>query len=235
MAKSKSGSEAAYRARKLEQQAQAQETRQKQRSQRRIAVAVAVGVLIAGAVALPAFLRTPKLTKQAREAAKRPLADFGVKAVEAGCTPAVTEKVADNWTKHIRGTWTYEAAPPAGGPHSASTISMGSDRFYTREEQPTAEKAVHDLEHGLVVAWYDAALPEVEVEALRAAAASAGDKKLRFVAVPWDRGPFAQDGHLVLTAWGVTQRCQRVSGEAIASFVTDHADAPGLLERKLPV
>jgi hypothetical protein len=46
----------------------------------------------------------------------------------------------------------------------------------------------------------------------------------RFVAVPWSRRTFADDRHVVLTAWGHTQRCRRVSGRVFYEFTRTYAD-----------
>jgi hypothetical protein len=238
VAKSKRDSEAAYRARKLEALSRAQQAKERRRTQRTIAIVVGVALVVLGTVVVPALLKgrgDSTADKQAEADAKRPVADFGVKAADAGCAAEVTQPAQEDWTKHVRGDWKYPDAPPVGGPHSQSTLSTGTDHFYARSEQPAPERAVHDMEHGLVVAWYDAALPESEVTALRQVAASAGEKKLRFVAVPWDRGPFTDDRHVVLAAWGVHQGCVHVSGGAVEAFIIKHADAPGLAERTFPV
>lgn len=240
MAKSKSDSEAAYLARKNERLAKTQAAQARQSAQRRIAVAVAVGLglLLLLVVAIPVIRRStgPTEAEQATAAAaKRPVADFGVGIEAAGCDPVVLTPPQPDWTKHVGGDREYDAAPPAGGPHSQKTLPMGDDRFYERSEKPEPERGVHDLEHGLVVAWYDAALPTGEVDALRQVAAAAGDKGLRFVAMPWARTAFADLKPVVLTALGVTQRCARVSGAVIETFIRTHADAAGLAERGLPV
>ena len=238
MAKSKRDSEAAYRARKQLALQRKQEARRRQRTNRIVAVVIAVLLVVLAAVLVPALRKRrgdSAAEKQAAAAAAKPVADFGVKAADAGCAAEVSEPTPEAWTKHVPTKVDYPVAPPDGGPHHQVTLSMGADHFYAASEHPAPERAVHDLEHGLVVAWYDTELSAAEVGALKQVAAAAGSKKLRFVAVPWDRGAFADGRHVVLTAWGVTQRCARVSGAAIDSFVARHADAPGLRERKVGV
>lgn len=238
MAKSKRESEAAYLARKSERIAKTQEAQARQRTQRRIAVAVGLGLLLLLVVAIPIIRRSTAPSEAERAAAadaKRPVAAFGVGLEVAGCDPVVVTPPQPDWTKHVEGDHAYDAAPPAGGQHSQKTLPMGEDRFYERSEKPEPERGVHNLEHGLVVAWYDGQLPAAEVAALRQVAAAAGNKDLRFVALPWARAAFAGGKPVVLTAWGVTQRCTRVSGAAIETFIGTHADAAGLAERGLPV
>ncbi|MEO6712295.1 MAG: DUF3105 domain-containing protein [Mycobacteriales bacterium] len=235
MAKSKRGSEAAYLARKAEQMARAQEqARQRVRARIAIAGVLVVTFLIAGAFVLPRLGRKtaqPTAAPSSSPAAAAP----AVTPAEAGCTQDEVVTPADDWTKHVNGSFEYDALPPSGGPHSGKTLSTGKDHFYPRLELPSPERGVHDLEHGMVVGWYDAALPDSEVAALQQVAAAAGAKKLRFVAVPWDRGEFPGGRHFVLTSWGVTRRCTRVSGAVVESFVNARADAPGLQERGFPV
>jgi hypothetical protein len=143
----------------------------------------------------------------------------------AGCTPVVRTRPVPEGGKHRAGAISYAEAPPNAGEHNPSTL-RNSKRFYSREDVADSathvEQAVHDLEHGLVVGWYDATLPPRQVAALQAAASDGGP---RFVAVPWTRSEFPGGRHFVLTAWGRTERCQTVSAEAIAQFVKDQADS----------
>lgn len=238
MAKNKRESEAAYLARKSERLAQTRQEQDRQRSRRRITIAAALGVVILLALTVMLTRRGSAPTeaqKLAAAQAANPVASFGVGTEQAGCEPVVLTPPQPEWTRHVDGDFAYDASPPAGGPHSDKTLPTGDDHFYDREDQPAPERGVHDLEHGLVVAWYDAAMPEAEVAALRQVARSAGDKKLRFLATPWARTAFPGDKRMVLTAWGVTQRCARVSGSAVEAFVAKYADAEGLPERGFKV
>lgn len=137
----------------------------------------------------------------------------------AGCQPVVTTALPKE-VKHVAGTIQYDDAPPNAGSHSPQTL-RNAKRFYSREDNPSPESAVHNLEHGLVVAWYDTQLPADQVAVLEGESQGMGS---RFVAVPWNRDPFAGDRHLVLTAWGRTQRCRNVSPVVIRAFIAQHAD-----------
>ncbi|WP_239312075.1 MULTISPECIES: DUF3105 domain-containing protein [unclassified Frankia] len=141
-------------------------------------------------------------------------------ATAAGCTGVVND--ASHGSTHVAANQTvdYTVAPPSSGNHDSSPLP-DAYRFYERIPNLRIERAVHNLEHGFVIGWYDAKLPDDQVTALRAAAESAGD---RFIAVPWERGEFTENKHFVLTAWDRTQRCAVVSEAAIKEFVGTYAN-----------
>lgn len=142
-------------------------------------------------------------------------------AVAAGCLPLERTTPLPKAPKHVAGTVDYTDVPPNSGDHAANTL-RNAKRFYSRDDNPAAEQAVHNLEHGLVVAWYDDLLPDDEVKRLEAASQGMGS---RFVAVPWRRSAFPDGRHFALTAWGKTLRCERVSASVIEQFIEDHADS----------
>lgn len=113
-----------------------------------------------------------------------------------------------------------EQIPPSSGPHNANPLP-DSIHFYKRADKPVLERAVHNLEHGFIVAWYDNDLPQPEVDKLQQISAQAGE---RFIAVPWDRGIFPDNRHFVLSAWDRTQRCGTVDQDVVADFVKTYAD-----------
>lgn len=141
-------------------------------------------------------------------------------AAAAGCLPVEKSRLPKEAPKHVNGEVDYDDVPPNHGDHSPRTL-RNAKRFYTREDNPPPEPAVHNLEHGLVVAWYDDELPDEQVRVLEETAQGIST---RYVAVPWRRSTFDDDRHFVLTAWGVTQRCRTVSEAVIRQFVQDHAD-----------
>lgn len=141
-------------------------------------------------------------------------------AAAAGCLPIERAQLPKEPPGHVNGEVDYDVEPPSFGEHSPRTLS-NIKPFYSRDDAPPPERAVHNLEHGVVVAWYDDELPDDQVAALEAVAPDMGR---RFVAVPWTRSTFDDDRHFVLTAWGVTQRCRTVSAAVVEQFVDDHAD-----------
>jgi hypothetical protein len=146
---------------------------------------------------------------------------LGASPALADCTPVEHEQPIPTGPPHRSGTLDWPEIPPNSGEHHPQTLRTLT-RFYEREDEPAPERAVHDLEHGIVVAWYDGELPDEEVEALRRVADAM--PITRFVAVPWLREPFPDDRHVVLTAWGHTQRCRRVSGQVFYDFTRTYAD-----------
>ncbi|MBV9099154.1 MAG: DUF3105 domain-containing protein, partial [Frankiaceae bacterium] len=93
--------------------------------------------------------------------------------------------------------------PPSGGKHNG--LSLGdSKRFYAVDKKPRPERAVHDLEHGYVVIWYDAQLPAAQVQLLQAIA---GDGTMgRVLVVGWWQGDLPLGKHVVMTSWQKTER-----------------------------
>jgi hypothetical protein len=123
-----------------------------------------------------------------------------------------------------------EQIPPSSGPHDANPLP-DSIHFYQRADKPKLERAVHNLEHGFIVGWYDSELPADQVTKLQQVAGQAGE---RFIAVPWDRGVFPDGKHFVLTAWDRTQRCTTVDAAVVADFVKAYEDPTSGQDWKSP-
>jgi hypothetical protein len=138
----------------------------------------------------------------------------------AGCTGVVNDPMRGR--NHVGPTAKvdYEVAPPSSGNHDSNPLP-DVYRFYEPTSGVRAERAVHNLEHGFVVAWYDRDLPKAQVDALRKVAGGAGE---RFIAVPWTREAFPSGQHFVLTAWDRTQRCRTVSEAAVKEFTAAYAN-----------
>ncbi|MBL7496860.1 DUF3105 domain-containing protein [Frankia sp. CNm7] len=145
-------------------------------------------------------------------------------AQAANCTGVVNDpqQVSDH-LKVPGETFNYKQVPPSSGNHDGDPLP-DQIRFYNPTSGIRVERAVHNLEHGFVVGWYDAKLPADQIEQLRKVAANAGN---RFIAVPWTRSDFADNRHFVLTAWDRTQRCGTVSEQVVADFIEGYGD-PGL-------
>jgi hypothetical protein len=143
-------------------------------------------------------------------------------AAAAGCTGVVND--AQQGRTHVtpNETINYNQSPPSSGNHDGDPLP-DAIRFYNPRSGIRVERAVHNLEHGFVVGWYDAQLPTAQVDALKKAADAVGN---RFIAVPWTRGTFPDGRHFVLTAWDRTQRCTTVSQAAVTDFMRKYAD-PG--------
>jgi hypothetical protein len=119
--------------------------------------------------------------------------------------------------------------PPSGGRHNP--VSLGDkNRFYPLSEKPRPERAVHNLEHGFVVAWYDAKLPAADVKTLQ----TLTTKFPRFLAVGWYQGDLPAGKHMVLPSWARTERCSTANQGVISSFVSAHTDSDLAPEKGLP-
>ncbi|MEX5633592.1 DUF3105 domain-containing protein [Parafrankia sp. FMc2] len=143
-------------------------------------------------------------------------------ATAAGCTGIRNDESRGNAHVGRAETVDYADVPPSSGSHDTDPLP-DAIRFYNPDSGIRVERAVHNLEHGFVVAWYDSELPDDQVETLRTAANDAGN---RFIAVPWTREAFAGNQHFVLTGWDRTQRCTTVSAGVVEEFVTKWANPP---------
>jgi hypothetical protein len=223
--------------------------REQKRAERRrtlliIAAAGAVGLLIIGA-ATWSYLDS---TAAQRDLEGRDLATIGVPESEAGCVEATalpTDGAADH--RPIGSDLGYEASPPAAGPHYPTWAPM-TRKFYTPQDRPEVGLLVHNLEHGYNILWYDASVADddEEIAAVRAVAEKfpGTDFENKFIAAPWtaeDGDPFPEGARFALTHWsmggtngnpegqhGITQYCDELSGEVVASFVEayPYTDSP---------
>ncbi|EFC86302.1 DUF3105 domain-containing protein [Parafrankia sp. EUN1f] len=143
-------------------------------------------------------------------------------ALTAGCTGIRNDEFRGNTHVGTTDTVKYQDVPPSSGNHDADPLP-DAIRFYNPDSGIRIERAVHNLEHGFVVAWYDTKLPDDQVKTLEKVAADSGN---RFIAVPWTRDAFAGNQHFVLTGWDRTQRCTTVSADVVKEFVTKWANPP---------
>jgi Protein of unknown function (DUF3105) len=207
------------------------------------AILIAVG-LIAGAV-IPTYLHDRAKKHKAEQARKRAhqVLQLAPTAAEksAGCT-GVHQDLLSPAAQHVTTPIDYAKEkygdtaggtppiPPSGGKHNP--ISLGDKtRFYPLADKPRPERAVHNLEHGYVVAWYDAKLPAADVKTLQTMATTLP----RFLAVGWWQGDLPGDKHLVLTSWGRTERCGTASTNVLQSFASKHTDSDLAPEKGFPV
>jgi Protein of unknown function (DUF3105) len=146
--------------------------------------------------------------------------DVGVAESEAGCTDIddPEQQPADHiepGTSHAP----YSSTPPTSGPHFPTPADTG---FYTSALPP--EQVVHNLEHGMIVIWYSPDAPQEikdEIEELTEQETAAT------VALPFDE--IEEPNNLVLTAWGHSQTCERVSQAVVDEFRSEFqggGDAP---------
>ncbi|HVF03297.1 MAG TPA: DUF3105 domain-containing protein [Frankiaceae bacterium] len=151
------------------------------------------------------------------------LHEVGVSKEAAACDPVkeevIPKEATDDAVKHVDSLVSYDPAPPSSGAHNPSPLPVGSKKFFSRDEDPPPERAVHNLEHGYVVVWYDGRATAEQVELLERAGRGARGKIL---IMPWTRGNFPGDKSVVLTSWSIKQACSDVSGAVIKEFYDNH-------------
>jgi hypothetical protein len=188
------------RDRREAQKRRQEEQRRAVRRRNLITTGIAVAVL-AGAVALIISERT------------RESAPVGVAASEASCDPIQTYEPQKGTHIEVGATHPpYTSVPPTSGPHFVESAAPG---FYPAPLQ--AEQLVHNLEHGQIVFWYrpDASEETItQIEALLDREPPAQETAL--LAAPYEEVP-ASDS-FVITAWGASQSCDRVSQEVVDNF-----------------
>jgi len=143
-------------------------------------------------------------------------------AQQANCTGVVNDKQVGQTHVTADQTVNYPQSPPSSGNHDGDPLP-DAIRFYTPTSGIRIERAVHNLEHGFVIGWYDSKLPADQIAQLKTVASGAGS---RFIAVPWTRSVFPDNRHFVLTAWDRTQRCGTVSKDAVFEFVQKYTNPP---------
>lgn len=154
--------------------------------------------------------------------------EVGLAEEAAACNPVKDEEVKGE-ANHVPTQVNYSPVPPTSGEHAPTTLPVGRKKFYSREDNPAPENAVHNLEHAYVVVWYDSKATEEQLDRLRDAADAA---EAKFLVVPWTRGDFTGDKHIVLTAWGFRQECSDVSGAVIQTFIDKHGGFAGKAPEK---
>lgn len=198
--------------------------------------AIVVAVLLIGGAVVPTFLHDRSVSAKNKERSKVGFQATPTAAERAaGCDGTHNDPVArgaihvpnqpiDYTTKTNGDTRGGTLAiPPSGGAHNP--VPLGDKaRFYGLDQKPRPERAVHNLEHGYVVAWYDSGLNGLQVRQLQQLAT---DPSLpRLLVVGWWQGQLPAGKHLVLTSWGRTDRCSSASPAVIRDFYAAHVDAP---------
>jgi len=193
--------------------------------------AIAVALILIGAAVIPAYLHD-QANKKKQKVGYQAAPSKAEKA--AGCdgvhndpiSPAavhVTTPIDYSKEKYGDTRGGTPPIPPSNGRHNP--VSLGdTNRFYPLSQNPRPERAVHNLEHGYIVVWYDSKLPADQAAHLQELAA--GGNLSRLLVVGWPQGDLPAGKHVVLTSWGRTDRCAKVSDDVISSFYKTHLNAP---------
>ncbi len=158
-------------------------------------------IVIALVAALVVWLILSERNKQNPE-------NVGVDPTTAGCTEI--QEHPDEGQDHVDTDVTYGTQPPSSGNHFGQTADIG---FHTADSGFIEENAVHNLEHGQIVAWYNPAAPQAVLDDLEISVDDAG---IGMLAMPYEQVPSGYN--FSLSAWGATQSCEEVSGEVICAF-----------------
>jgi hypothetical protein len=199
---------------------------------------IAIALILAAVI--PAYIHDQHNKQKAKQASK--VLQLAPTAAEtaAGClgvhqdpvSPAAVHVTSPiDYSKEKYGDTNGGTAPipPSGGKHNP--VSLGdTTRFYPLSLQPRPERAVHNLEHGYVVVWYDAKLPAADVDTLKTLAT----RLPRMLVVGWDQGDLPDGKHLALTSWARTERCSTASTSVIENFVSQHVDSSLAPEKGFP-
>jgi hypothetical protein len=196
-----------------------------------IGAALAVAVILIAAAIIPAWLhdqaqqrKTKAGYQAAPTAAEKAAGCLGVHndpvsaAAQHFTTPIDYSKEKYGDTRG--GT---PAIPPSGGRHNPVTLS-DQNRFYPLAQKPRPERAVHELEHGYIVVWYDSKLPADQVAHLQQLAGQGNLSHL--LVVGWWQSDLPAGKHVVLTSWGRTDRCGTVSDAVVNAFYKAHLNSP---------
>jgi hypothetical protein len=187
---------------------------------RNITLAAIIGVLLIGGIVAQ------------RVMSSRSSASFNKLAAAAGCGE-VKETGGSGSGEHLQAgeTAKYDTSPPTHGKHALATLPDGvydeplSDN---PNDDTSIYRAVHSLEHGAVIVWYDK-LKGSQLDDLERRYRD--ERKVLIVPYPELKG----DTHVALTAWGRLAECDDPSTEYIDAFVDRHREARSAPEAKVPL
>lgn len=232
----------------VEQMRTEQARKERMRSLSILGVCVLIVVALIGSAVFVAV----KDSRDKDAAKKRDLAKVGAAAEAASCDTITTKPLtAAAIHDDQSATIAYADAPPATGNHRSAPAPFAR-YFYDAKDRPQVETLVHNLEHGYVIAWYDAtiAADKNQLEDLKQIGEKYNLNKERFIVAPWtsDDGPAFPDGkHVAYTRWsadaatpgdfkkqaGNTQYCGSISGQVADDFFKKWTNAqsaePGLM------
>ena len=163
-----------------------------------IGMAVVVAGLVVGAIAMQ------------RGSGTGPAPDkVGVSAAEANCGEIETfEKQGADHIPVGEPHEPYNSSPPTSGPH----YEVPAETSFFVDPLPP-EQLVHNLEHGQIVIWY---LPDAPSETLQQIEDLVRQEPLATAAIPYT--DIESPNQFVLTAWGASQSCEKVSQEVVDDF-----------------
>ena len=166
-------------------------------------------------------------------------------AADAGCGEVHTTppfEPAENDRSHIttgqiEALASYPTIPPASGPHADVPLPAGVYDSLTRAQ---LFQAIHSLEHGATIVWYDPVAPQSRIDQLtgfygrRLQDAAAGQD--RVIVAPYDfpgdpAGILPEGTRMAVVAWHRLRLCADVD-LAVAFDFTSQYSSPTTLDRE---
>jgi hypothetical protein len=181
------------------------EARKAQR--RRNLITTAVALLVLAGVVTAIVVQRKEETQE--------LTNYGVSEAEANCGEITNEKIMS--ADHIEvgsAHEPYTTNPPSSGPHyNAAGLGPVQTGFYENASEAPPEGVVHNLEHGMIVFYYNPNAPAEVIDDLKNAVE---DERIASVATPWSN--LDPEVNFVMTAWGESQACEAVSRDVVNDF-----------------
>ena len=174
---------------------------------RRNLVTTAVALVVAGGVVAAIIAQ--------RGAEEKAATTYGVARDEANCgeveeQPIMSADHIDVGSAHEP----YTTNPPTSGPHyNEAGLGPVQAGFYENAGEAPPEGVVHNLEHGMIVIYYN---PDAPAEVIADVENAVDDERIATVATPWTE--IDGDANVVFTAWGLAQSCEQVSRAVLNDF-----------------
>jgi len=180
---------------------------QKKAQRKRNLVTTAVALLVAGGVVAAIVAQ--------RQAETKAITSYGVSEDEANCGDVEQHDIMGADHIDVGGAHEpYTTNPPTSGPHyNEPGLGPVQAGFYEEAAEAPPEGVIHNLEHGMIVFWYNPDAPNEVIEDLKLAVE---DESIASVATPWTQ--IEGDANFVMTAWGQSQSCELVSRPVVNDF-----------------
>ena len=192
--------------RRREAEERKQEALKKAQRKRNLVTTVVALLVLGGVVAAIVFQR---------QAETEAISSYGVSEEEANCGEVEEHDIMG--ADHIdvgAAHEPYTTNPPTSGPHyNEAGLGPVQADFYEDASEAPPEGVVHNLEHGMIVFYYNPDAPPEVIEDLKLAVE---DESVASVATTWT--DLEGDANFVMTAWGQSQACEQVSRTVVNDF-----------------
>jgi hypothetical protein len=178
------------------------------------------GTVDASKQVIPTTPSGTTITQPKPSTMKNPTDINGVVAYDTGSWPGPNDAGGTELGHdHVDGPVKYAVTPPVGGPHNPIWMNAG---LYTKPIP--SERAVHNLEHGVVWITYRPDLPQSQVDQLTALfkkqsmiSESGGDSNRYMDVSPWASNDLPAP--IVVSSWGYQLKVQKADDPRIQQFI----------------